>query len=87
VEVQAAAVADGPRASSHLNINQVTTIRTFPIRFQHSCLAQQYGPAARQGLCSCPWGVRMVRCLPAEVSEWLPPSEQAGTTHRHITIC
>jgi hypothetical protein len=28
-----------------------------------------------------PWGVRMVRCLPAEVSEWLPPSEQAGMHH------
>ena len=45
MEVQAAAVADGPRASSHLNINQVTTIRVSGIHFQISCVAQQHGPA------------------------------------------
>jgi hypothetical protein len=45
VEVEAVAAADGPRAGSHLHINQVTTIRVFPIRFQISCLAQQHGPA------------------------------------------
>ena len=43
VEVQAGAVPDG--ASSHLNTNQVTTIRVSRIHFQNSCVAQQHGPA------------------------------------------